>query len=63
MPTQLYVGDQVDYSAPYLTVENGELVTKYPTNEHAPAAWVWITPLLVIVVLIAAALLRRRRSG
>jgi len=63
MPTQLYIGDQVDYSAPYLTVENGELVTKYPTNEHAPAALVWIAPLAVIAVLFAAVLLRRRRNG
>ena len=28
-------GDEVDYSAPYLVVENGELVTKYPEVEHA----------------------------
>lgn len=28
-------GDEVDYSAPYLTVENGELVTRYPGNEHS----------------------------
>jgi len=28
-------GDEVDYSAPYLVVENGELVTKYPAREHA----------------------------
>ncbi|MEJ2172680.1 MAG: hypothetical protein ACO22K_01525 [Woeseiaceae bacterium] len=27
-------GDEVNYSAPYLTVENGELVTKYPAREH-----------------------------
>ena len=27
-------GDDVDYSAPYLVVENGELVTKYPAKEH-----------------------------
>ena len=27
-------GDEVDYSAPYLVVEDGELVTKYPTKEH-----------------------------
>lgn len=27
-------GDEVDYSAPYLTVENGELVTRYPAKEH-----------------------------
>ena len=27
-------GDEVDYSAPYLVVENGELVTKYPAREH-----------------------------
>lgn len=28
-------GDEVDYSAPYVTVENGELVTKYPAKAHA----------------------------
>ena len=27
-------GDEVDYSAPYVTVENGELVTKYPDKQH-----------------------------
>ena len=32
----VYAGDEVDYSAPYLTVENGRLVTRYPTKEHAP---------------------------
>ena len=31
-----YAGDEVDYSAPYMTVENGELVTKYPAREHIP---------------------------
>ncbi len=31
----VYAGDEVDYSAPYLTVENGELVTRYPAKEHA----------------------------
>jgi hypothetical protein len=29
-------GDEVDYSAPYLTLENGQLVTKYPAKEHVP---------------------------
>ncbi len=32
----VYASDEVDYSAPYLTVENGELVTRYPAKEHAP---------------------------
>ncbi len=32
----VYAGDEVDYSAPYVTVENGELVTRYPAKEHAP---------------------------
>ncbi len=32
----VYAGDEVDYSAPYITVENGELVTRYPAKEHAP---------------------------
>lgn len=29
-------GDEVDYSAPYLTLEDGKLVTKYPLKEHVP---------------------------
>ena len=33
----VYAGDEVDYSAPYITVENGELVTRYPAKEHAVA--------------------------
>lgn len=36
--TTVQAGDEVDYSAPYLTVENGELVTKYPAAEHAASA-------------------------
>ncbi len=32
----VYAGDEIDYSAPYVTVENGELVTRYPAKEHAP---------------------------
>ena len=32
----VYGGDEVDYLAPYLTIENGELVTRYPAKEHAP---------------------------
>lgn len=28
-------GDETDYSAPYVTVENGELVTRYPAKKHA----------------------------
>ncbi len=35
VPRVAPAGDEVDYSAPYLVVENGELVTKYPANEHA----------------------------
>lgn len=27
-------GDEVDYSAPYIVVENGELVTRYPAVQH-----------------------------
>lgn len=33
-----FAGDEVDYSAPYITLENGELVTKYPAKEHVPGA-------------------------
>ena len=38
MPFFALAGDEVDYSAPYLVVENGELVTKYPAREHEGAA-------------------------
>ena len=31
----LLAGDEVDYSAPYIVVEDGKLVTKYPAQEHA----------------------------
>lgn len=34
VPLAAYSGDEADYSAPYLTVEDGELVTKYPAKEH-----------------------------
>lgn len=34
----VFAGDEVDYSAPYMTLENGELVTKYPAKEHVPDA-------------------------
>ena len=38
MPRVAPAGDEVDYSAPYLVVENGELVTKYPANDHEGAS-------------------------
>ncbi len=38
VPRVAPAGDEVDYSAPYLVVENGELVTKYPAREHEGAA-------------------------
>ena len=38
VPRVAPAGDEVDYSAPYLVVEDGELVTKYPANEHAGAS-------------------------
>jgi lysozyme family protein len=28
--------DEVDYSAPYLTLEDGKLVTRYPAKQHDP---------------------------
>lgn len=37
-PLIALAGDEVDYSAPYLTLENGELVTKYPIKDHAASA-------------------------
>ncbi|HET6629640.1 MAG TPA: hypothetical protein VFG91_07685 [Woeseiaceae bacterium] len=30
--------DEVDYSAPYMTLEDGKLVTKYPAKPHTKAA-------------------------
>ncbi len=38
MPAVAPAGDEVDYSAPYLVVEDGELVTKYPAKEHEGAS-------------------------
>ena len=38
IPIAAPAGDEVDYSAPYLVVEDGELVTKYPAKEHAGAS-------------------------
>ncbi len=38
VPRVAPAGDEVDYSAPYLVVEDGELVTKYPAREHAGAS-------------------------
>jgi hypothetical protein len=34
----VFAGDEVDYSAPYLVVEDGKLVTRYPGQEHQPGA-------------------------
>lgn len=44
LPGVGFAGDEVDYSAPYITVENGELVTKYPAREHGAAAEDAVTP-------------------
>ncbi len=38
IPLVVPAGDEVDYSAPYLVLEDGELVTKYPAKEHAGAS-------------------------
>lgn len=59
-------GDEVDYSAPYLVVENGELVTRYPAKAHEPDQAIageaasadsddtgmpaWLTPALILAV-------------
>ena len=37
-PLVAMAGDEVDYSAPYLVVEDGKLVTKYPGQEHEGVA-------------------------
>lgn len=37
-PVSVPAGDEVDYSAPYLVVEDGKLVTKYPAKEHESAS-------------------------
>ncbi len=33
-----WASDEVDYSAPYVTLEDGKLVTKYPAKQHTNAA-------------------------
>jgi hypothetical protein len=33
-----WASDEVDYSAPYVTLEDGKLVTKYPAKPHTNAA-------------------------
>lgn len=37
LPGAVWAGDEVDYSAPYLTLEDGKLVTRYPANKHEQA--------------------------
>lgn len=55
-------GDEVDYDAPYLTVVDGELVTRYPAKSHAnvgedhPAA-AGVSRPAVLAMLVAAGLL------
>ncbi len=58
----LYVGDEVDYSAPYLTVENGELVTKYPVREHEAEPLTWIFAVVAAAIIAVFLFLRRRRN-
>lgn len=57
----LFVGDEVDYSAPYITVEGGELVTKYPTREHEAEPLTWLVPLFAVAVIAMWLYLRGRR--
>lgn len=60
-----YAGDEVDYSAPYITVENGELVTRYPAKEHAPENRIQLLLagfLVAIAVVAIVAAVRRRRQ-
>jgi hypothetical protein len=65
--------DEVDYSAPYVTVENGVLVTKYPDLEHggeaslegasfSPEPAVVAAMSAVIGSLVIAAFMMARRS-
>lgn len=72
-------GDEVDYSAPYLTLENGQLVTKYPAKQHlpgeqaaqrptavtepAPAAGPPQWPAIAVVAIVIVSILLLRRRG
>ena len=76
VPLLVSAGDDVDYSAPYLVVEDGELVTKYPAGEHdgasadndSPAAeadtrnYLGIAGAVVIAVVAALLMIRRERQ-
>lgn len=69
--------DEADYSAPYLVVENGELVTRYPaktheldeskTDEAIPANTIdtgapsWLVPAALIAVIAGGLLFARVR--
>ncbi|MBT8098340.1 MAG: hypothetical protein KJO82_01250 [Gammaproteobacteria bacterium] len=46
-PGFAFAGDEVDYSAPYITVENGELVTKYPAKGHRAGSENAVAPIPV----------------
>lgn len=77
VPSIAPAGDEVDYSAPYLVVEDGKLVTKYPAKEHEGEssaadesesidqqdgiASCWTVIVGAIAVLIVVALRRRRQ--
>lgn len=62
-------GDEVDYSAPYVVVENGELVTKYPAKEHEAGGddvgrpgKTWVIAAAAAGLAIALLAYARRRS-
>ncbi len=60
-----HAGDEVDYSAPYITVENGELVTRYPAREHIsedrdPRLLAGLLVAMAVIAIVAA--VRRRRN-
>ena len=65
-------GDEVDYSAPYLVVEDGELVTKYPAKEHEGDSpqqqdgvgeyWTIVALAIAGVIVLLLGVRRRRRK-
>lgn len=69
VPLVAMAGDEVDYSAPYMVLEDGELVTKYPAKEHEggtpqqqdSVADFWIIVAAAIVMLIVFVLRRQRK--
>ena len=63
VPNIAAAGDEVDYSAPYLVVEDGKLVTKYPGQEHqgdSPQQQDSVVAAVIAVVILLLLVFARR---